>query len=89
MLPKINEVEIDKNAVVPCPSVGFKSRRAHKSCPSCADFKGLCRTMAEGETVVTCRSTGDKRQATWSDKFAIRCAHVIERKTQIIEVIEE
>jgi len=74
MLPIINDIDIDQNAVIPCPAVGFKPRRAYRSCQNCEYFEGFAKMSDVGN---------------WSEQFAIRCAHPIERRTQHIEVIEE
>lgn len=72
MLP-IVEVDIPEQAIMACPAVGFKPRRA-KVCAECPHFQGIGQMSHEG---------------AWHKQFAIRCAHVIERRTQIVDVIEE
>lgn len=64
---------IDKNAVVACPAVSFAPRRAFKACPDCRYFAGLCVLGKVGR---------------WSERYAIRCNHTIERRTQHFEVLE-
>jgi len=73
MLEKAETTEIDKAAVVACPALNFSARRAFLACPSCKYFDGLVMLGEAGK---------------WSDRYAIRCAHVIERRTQHFEVIE-
>jgi hypothetical protein len=65
--------EIDPAAIVPCAALGFKPRRA-LACKRCEYFQGLAVMGLAGD---------------WADRYAIRCNHVIERRTQIIEVIED
>ena len=74
---KIIDVEIDSRAIVPCPEKDFKPRRAAAACPKCKHFKGIG-LMSEDDDL------------EWHQKFAIRCVHPVERRTQILsEVIEE
>ena len=75
MLKKIN-VGIDANVVIQCPAKDFKLRRAANSCPGCECFKGIG-LMSEADDLA------------WHQKFVIRCGHVMERRTQLIEVIED
>ena len=64
---------IDPRAIVPCPMKDFKPRRA-TACASCEHYRGLGRMADHGD---------------FSNRYAIRCAHVIERRTHILEVVEE
>ena len=70
---EIAEVEIHKEAIVSCPKKDFKPTRAINHCPTCENFKGIGRMSDEGN---------------WDAQYIIRCAHVMERRTRIIEVIE-
>ena len=74
---------IDPAAVVACPMKDFAARRAYLSCPDCELFNGLA-IMSTAPLAADNPTAGVK----WSDKYAIRCAHVIERRTQNLEVIE-
>ena len=83
-----NNIEIDARAIVPCAAKGFKARRAI-NCARCPYFAGLALMIADdigADITVGSMVTG---RITWADKYAIRCCHVIERRTQIIEVIED
>ncbi len=74
---KIIDVEIDSRVVIPCPAIDFRPRRAANACPNCEYFKGV-------------GLMSDEPDIGWHKKYAIRCTHVIERRTQLIpEVIEE
>ncbi len=74
MLPvELTSAEICKNAVVSCPIKDFKPRRA-SNCEKCEHYQGLAVMGVEGN---------------WSDKYAIRCNHVIERRTHNLEIIED
>ncbi len=74
---KIVNVEIDSRVVIPCPEKDFRPRRAANACPGCDHFKGIG-LMSEEPDI------------GWHKKFAIRCAHVMERRTQLIpEIIED
>ena len=70
---KVADIDIHKEAVVSCPKNGFKPTRAINHCTNCEYFKGIGQMADEGE---------------WDAMYVIRCAHVIERRTRIIEVIE-
>lgn len=72
---KIVDVEIDSAAIIPCPLVRFKGRYAAKCCPGCDNFKGI------GLMV-------DDPSMSWHERYTVRCAHIIERRTQIIEVVD-
>lgn len=77
MLPEVVGVEIDPRALVPCPATPgkpFRARYAARACPGCPHYRGLGLMATEGE---------------WHQMYAIRCAHVIEQRTTILEVIEE
>jgi len=72
-LPIVEE-SIHKEAIIPCPAVRFAPRRAVNCCPKCERFEGIARMGHDGP---------------WDKQFVIRCGHMIERRTQIINVIEE
>lgn len=78
MLPISDNRDIGPAAVVSCPKVNFKPRRACKCCPGCEYFDGLGMMASDTEAAYE-----------WSDIYAIRCTHPIERRTQYFEVIEE
>lgn len=89
MLP-IVDVPIDERAVIPCPELGFKPRRASRACASCEQFHGIA-MMTEAEEVDVKDRAGNvigKRPILWHEKYVIRCAYPIERRTQILEVVE-
>jgi len=75
MLPQVL-IAIDKRVVLACPLKKFKPRRAYKACPECGHFKGVARMSYESNL-------------PWHKKYVIRCSHIIERRTQLIEVIED
>ena len=75
MLPQVL-IAIDKRVVIRCPLKNFMPRRAYKACPKCEYFNGIAQ-MSDGEKI------------TWHKKYVIRCAHIIERRTQLIEVLED
>ena len=83
MLPIAETKTIDPAAVVSCPMKNFAARRAYLACPDCEYFYGLA-VMSSAPLISDDPANGVK----WSDKYAIRCAHVIERRTQDLEVIE-
>ena len=84
MLPiEQKTITIDPAAVVACPMKNFAARRAYLACPDCEFFNGLA-IMSTAPLAADNPTTGVKG----SDKYAIRCAHVIERRTQDLEVIE-
>lgn len=67
MLPRATETEIGPIAVVSCPKVNFQPQRAKQACTDCEYFDGLTIMAPEGET--------------WSQVYAIRCTHPMERRT--------
>jgi hypothetical protein len=68
----VEGVKIDPAAVVPCPEIDFKMRRATK-CEKCECFAGIgLMNATEG--------------LPWGHKYTIRCAHVMERRVQMFEV---
>ena len=74
MLEIVENVEIDEAVVIACTEVGFKPRRAFKACGNCPHFRGIGRMRSEGD---------------WSDQFAVRCGHIIERRTHVLEIVED
>jgi len=75
MLPEIEGVEIDEAVIISCPKNNFQPTRAKPNCPSCEDFKGIAIMCTEPDE-------------PWHKKYVIRCAHVIERRTHNLDVIE-
>lgn len=73
MLPEI-EIDIDQDVIIPCPLVDFKIRRAANFCPECEHFKGVFQMGTGGD---------------WHQKYGVRCAGIIERRTHSIDVIEK
>lgn len=71
----LNAIDIPQTAVVPCPAVSFKGRRAWK-CPDCAHFHGLHDTM-RGEPPDT--------EIPFPTRYRIICAHPIGRQMTEIE----
>ena len=69
------ETAIDSKAIIPCPILTFRSKYA-KNCVGCDYYEGLG-VMCEDES------------KTWAERFTIRCAHPIERRTHIIEEPQE
>lgn len=70
------DVEIDRNVVIQCPDIGFQILRA-VNCKNCKNYRGLGILNA------------DPRES-WENRYAIRCAGVIERRTQRIpEIVEK
>lgn len=74
------DAAIDARAVIPCPAVGFKIRRVASGCPGCEHYRGLAQMSMTGD---------DEAELAWHQQYVVRCAHIVERRTQIIEVIEE
>lgn len=74
------DVDIHSDVVVPCPAKRFQPRRAANACPGCDYFQGV------GQMVV--QQAGEE-PLQWHQKYVIRCAHVIERRTQMFNVIED
>lgn len=72
MLP-IVETEIDENALIKCPIKDFAYRKAAIACPVCPGFMGVAQMGKEGQ---------------WDQMYSIRCSAMIERRTQIIRVVE-
>ena len=72
MLP-IVETEIDEDVLIKCPVKDFAYRKASIVCPQCAGFMGVAKIGEEGN---------------WPQKYVIRCAAMIERRTMIIEVVD-
>lgn len=70
-LPRVAEVAIHPDAVIPCPERRFESRRA-TSCATCPRFEGLMRISE------------DDLRLDWSQTFRIVCAHPIARRVTII-----
>jgi hypothetical protein len=68
MLQRVT-VQIDEAVAIQCPKVGFKQVMAHKMCSDCAYFDGVALMRAESSL-------------PWYLRYAIRCAHPIERRTQ-------
>jgi len=73
---QIAEVDIHPDALIACPEVEFKMRKAAKACPKCPNWAGVGLMNSDPAK-------------PWNERFAIRCAHVIERRTHILEVFEE
>lgn len=76
MLTIVDNVDIDTRAAVPCPMIDFRLRRAAVCCPSCEHYQGIG-LMCTDET------------QPWHKRFAIRCVHPVERRTHIVEVMEQ
>jgi len=74
MLEKLNSNQIDRCAIVQCPKNGFGHVAAARHCPGCEYFDGLA--------VMTAARPG----VNWSDCYAIRCTHPIERRTVYIDL---
>lgn len=72
MLPVTKQIGIDDSVAIPCPKRQFKPALAAESCPKCEYFEG-----------VAILST-DMRLA-WYQRYCIRCAHPIERRTKPIK----
>jgi len=68
MLVKI-ETEIADDVVIQCPQVDFKLRVACKCCPGCEHYDGVGVMVAD-------------MSFPWHKRYAIRCTHPIERRTQ-------
>jgi len=66
--------KIPDGTIIPCPDIGFKQRRV-TACLTCKFFNGFG-IMSKDESLPF-----DKR-------YAVRCSHVIERRTMIFEVFE-
>lgn len=71
---QIVDVPISADVVVPCPALRFQPLRAANGRPKCPHFQGVAQMSSDG---------------SWDKKYVIRCSHVMERRTQIIQVIEE
>jgi len=82
------EIDIDKDVAIPCPAIEFKLRRACKCCPSCEYYHGVG-VMSKAEFVMVEGDESSKRQLLWHERFAVRCGHVIERRTENVKVVEE
>lgn len=65
-------VEIPSTVAIPCPIVGFKNKLV-RACVECQYFNGIGQMEHDGE---------------WHSRFAVVCAHPIERRTIDIEVVE-
>jgi len=68
MLKRV-ELEIPDNVVISCPEVDFKLRVALDACTHCKYYDGL--------GVITIDMS-----LPWYKRYAIRCNHPIERRTQ-------
>ena len=75
MLQIVDDVEISQEAIIPCPDVGFKPRRA-QACQSCEHFRGIGLMCAD-------------ESLPWHERYAVRCGHIIERRTQILPPVIE
>jgi len=73
MLPIVN-VDIDDMVIVPCPKQGFDNKLAARHCPGCEHFFGVAQ-MREPQS----------NDTAWHEVYAIRCGHVIERRTSSID----
>lgn len=69
-----NVVSIPNNVIIPCPKHDFKLARAANHCQECEHFRGLG-IMSE------------ERHLAWSDQYAIRCGHIIERRAKMEEEV--
>ena len=89
---EIVDVEIDKEAIIPCPDREFKGRRAYVSCPNCIGFRGVI-LISESDIMdikdKTTLAVIGVRPIRWDEKYAIRCSFPMDRRTKIVEVIEE
>jgi len=75
MLQVSEDKEIDTTAIIACPALSFKLRRV-TACLKCKEYRGLG---------VMCT---DKSKA-WNERYAVRCAHIMERRTQILPEVHE
>ncbi len=73
MLKKV-DVPLHPKALVACPRTNFNMVVAAGSCDKCEHWAGVG-MMSSDETL------------PWDKRFAIRCAHVMERRTHILEVV--
>jgi len=68
--------DVPEHIIIQCPITTFKPRRGI-NCMKCEFYGGLG-IMIEDETL------------PWHERYAIRCGHIIERRTHVIpEIIEE
>ena len=74
MLP-IVDIEIPKEVIVHCAEKDFKPRYA-TACNKCRWFAGVA-IMCSDATL------------PWHKRYVIRCGHVIERRTHVMEVVED
>jgi len=72
MLQKVNNVAIDDSVVIPCPKREFKPALVADACPKCEYYDGL------GVMSV-------QLSRPWHERYAVRCACPIERRTQPIK----
>jgi hypothetical protein len=68
MLQVVN-VEVSESVAIACPKAGFKPKIVVDSCLKCAYFDGVGLMNSD-------------LSRPWHERYAIRCKHVIERRTQ-------
>ncbi len=68
MLVTINGLEIPENLTMRCPKIRFNKQSAHL-CNGCEHFNGLGMMSPD-------------LKRTWAERWAIRCNHIIERRTE-------
>ncbi|PHR57292.1 MAG: hypothetical protein COA44_06220 [Arcobacter sp.] len=64
--------DIPNGTAIPCPEIGFKWRKV-SSCLNCPFFNGF--GIMSTDTLLP-----------FDKQYAVRCSHVIERRTTILEV---
>ena len=71
MLP-VEKAAISEDVAVPCPKKDFKAAMASDTCSLCEFFDGI-------------GVLSDDHNRPWHERYAIRCVHPIERRTQPVK----